>query len=707
MSVSNALSKPQRIKQMLNPESVVFIGGSNLVPAIDYTRSKGYQGSIHVINPYHDEIAGIACLKAVDQLPEIPDLGFVSVPKEYVIENVRSLAQFGVVGTICNSAGFSELKDDGIDREAELIEATGEMPMLGPNCPGFVNFVDNAAFMQDHFGDHDKVEQGVAIISNGGAYISDMCCARRSLSVAYAIGVGNQAMLSIGDMLDVVLDDPRVRAVNLYIESFHDVPALSRAALKAVRKNIPIVVVKGGLTEVGERAAQTHTASIAGDNVVASALFERFGFIEAANPVQAIETLKMLTCTKRPQGPRVAFLTSSGSYAVLGGDAAQRTGLEIPPMPKRIIEAIKPQIPHFVLPSNPLDIAEAQFEGNDVHQNIFRTFLTGDQYDLALLVMSFPPPDGWISESWYRTAENFAQVCQQLDIPCAFINTVPEDLTQDARKQMVKRGLTPLMGIDHGMQAIGDAVRAQHTQKSLSQLDDDEILLPQYSRNVGNARSFDESTAKKMLATHGVSIPESCVVRCSDDVSQQLQYPVVVKALSEDLLHKTELGAVELNVRNTQDLEKALTTMKQRIDADVPELNVSEFLVEQMINDAVAELMVGIRYVEDIGMTLTLAVGGVAVELLKDAVTVLLPASRQTISEALKKLKLYPLLNGWRGKPVADIEAALDQIEAMIEFAIVNASQLETLEVNPLLVCKQGKGAYAVDAVLTMRQDNE
>jgi len=236
MSDNSSLTKSQRIKRMLNPESVVFVGGSNLVPAIDYTRGKGYQGRIHVVNPFHDEIAEIACLKSVDQLTEIPDLGFVSVPKEHVIDSVKALAKLGVIGTVCNSAGFSELKDDGIDREAELIEAAGQMPLLGPNCPGFANFVDNSAFMQDHMGDHEHVSEGVAVISNGGAYISDLCCARRSLAVAYAIGVGNQAVLSIGDMMEVVLDDPRVKAVNVYIESFHNVPALGRAALKAETK---------------------------------------------------------------------------------------------------------------------------------------------------------------------------------------------------------------------------------------------------------------------------------------------------------------------------------------------------------------------------------------------------------------------------------------------------------------------------------------
>ncbi len=704
---SLANGRSERIKQMLNPNSVVMIGGSNLKSAIAFTRTKRYRGRIYVINPFHDEIAGIRCLKSVSELSEVPELAFVSVPKEFVIDTVQALSGLGVTGAICNSAGFSELQEDGIDREAQLVEAAGDMPMLGPNCPGFANFVDNAVFMQDHFGDHEHVEQGVAVISNGGAYLSDIACARRSLSVAYSIGVGNQAMLSIGDMLGIVLDDPRIKAVNLYIESFHNVPALSRAALKAVRKNIPVVVVKGGQTAAGERAAQTHTASIAGDHVVASALFERFGFIQAINPVQAIETLKMLTCTKRPQGPRVAFATSSGSYAVLGGDAAQRAGLDVPPMSEQIIEAIKPQIPHFVLPSNPLDISESQFETDDVHQKVFNTFLTGDDYDIAILVMSFPPPGGWESESWYRTAENFAKVCQQLQLPCAFVNTIPEDLPEDARAQMVKQGLAPLMGIDHGMQAIGDAVRAKRVQDCLAKLTDDEILLPEFRRSVAAVHSFDEATAKKKLSPYGVTVPISCVINFSDEILQPLNYPIVVKALSSDLLHKTELGAVELNINDHAQLQQAITSIKQRVDLNMPGARIDKFLVEQMISGAVAELMVSIRYVDRIGLALILAVGGVAVELLRDSVTVMIPASRQTIADALKQLKLYPLLSGWRGEPSADIDAVLDVIEAMVRFAQDHTEQLETLEVNPLIVCEKGKGAYAVDAVLTMRQDHD
>ena len=338
-----------RIRRMLRPRSAVFIGGSHLIPAINSTKAKRYTGDLYMVHPYRDQVASIPCVPSVAELPIVPDLAFVSVPKEVAIETIAACAELGIAGAVCNTAGFSELKEEGIGRQTELVVAAGNMPMLGPNCPGFANFLDNAVFMQDHFGDFSGIKSGVAIISNGGAYLSDTGCADRSLPVAYLIGVGNQAVLSIADLLQAVLDDERVTAVNLYIEGIQNTPELSQAAWRAAQKGIPIVVTKGGRSQTGGRAAQTHTASIAGERVVASALFQRFGFIEVATPMQAVETLKMLTCTRLPRGNRTAFLTSSGSYGVLGGDAAEEAGLNVLPLSSENAAAIRPRLPPFCL----------------------------------------------------------------------------------------------------------------------------------------------------------------------------------------------------------------------------------------------------------------------------------------------------------------------------------------------------------------------
>ena len=689
---------------MLDPASAVFIGGSNLEPAIANARAKGFAGRIYVVNPFREEIAGLACHKSVKDLPDAPDLAFLAVPKEAVCEVLVELTAKGVAGTACNSAGFSEMRGEGIDRQAEFVAAAGGMPVLGPNCPGFSNFLDSAAFTQDHFGDHETVTQGVAVISNGGAYLSDLGCARRSLPIAYLIGTGNQACVSIAQVLDVILDDDRVKAVNLYIEGLADVPRLSRAALRAIRKALPVVVVKGGRSSVGVRAAQSHTASLAGDAAVSAALFERFGFIEAANPVQAIETLKMLVHTSRPKGNRVAFATTSGSYAVIGGDTAEAAGLVMPPMSERTAATVKPHLPPFVLPSNPLDFSDGQFAGDEAQAKMFRHYLQ-DGYDLALLMMSFPPPGGWAPESWHRTATQFARAAARHGLPCAFINTVPEDLPEDARVAMIAEGMAPLMGLDHGIRAVADAARYAATHADVAAREDRHILLAETDEPSPGRSNLNEAEAKQLLRRAGIPVPKS-IVTSDGRGADQFSYPVALKALSAEVLHKTEIGGVQLNIASPDELPAAIAVMRRRVKVGLPGTKITSFLVEEMVTDSLGELLVGIRGVSGLGQVMTLAMGGVVAELLADSVTVILPAATPTIEQSLRQLKLFPTLDGWRGRPAADIPGVVAAIVAIARLAEHFGSALEILEINPLLVRparRAGPACVAVDAVLRLR----
>ena len=271
---------------MLDPASAVFIGGSNLEPAIANARAKGFAGRIYVVNPFREEIAGLACHKSVKDLPDAPDLAFLAVPKEAVCEVLVELTAKGVAGTACNTAGFSEMRGEGIDRQAEFAAAAGDMPVLGPNCPGFSNFLDRAALPRTILATMRRSPRGSRHLQRRRlSFRSRMRAPVPADRLSAICRAGNQACVSIADVLEVVLDDDRVTAINLYIEGFTDVPKLSRAALGAIRKAVPVVVVKGGRSTTGERAAQTHTASLAGEAAkISAALFERFGFIEAANP---------------------------------------------------------------------------------------------------------------------------------------------------------------------------------------------------------------------------------------------------------------------------------------------------------------------------------------------------------------------------------------------------------------------------------------
>jgi acyl-CoA synthetase (NDP forming) len=530
----------------------------------------------------------------------------------------------------------------------------------------------------------------VAVISNGGAYLSDLGCADRSQPIAYLIGLGNQAMVSVADMLDAVLDDPRVTAVNVYFEGIADVEKLSRAAAKAARNRIPVVAIKGGRSEAGTRAAQSHTASLSGDAQVASALFRRFGWIEVTTPSEAIETVKMLSFTPVPRGMKTGFITSSGSYAVLGGDIAEKAGLQMVPPSAAVAPAIDAALPPYVGPANPLDISDAHGWDQADQLPIYQAFAR-DDYDLFAQVMCYPPEGGWDMSTWDATTGALAQA--RGDRPAAFVNTLAEALPHAARERMIAAGMAPLQGIEDGLRAVAHAARYGARRDAL---DPEAMLL----RDEGSPRppgeTLSEADAKRWLVENGLDVPGQWVVQGPDDLPE-IACACALKAIVPGLLHKTEAGAVALNIA-PEALPKEITAMAARLVEQG--LEPEAFLIEEMIQDPIGELLVGIRRVPDIGPVLTLAIGGVAVELMQDTATLILPAPRAEIEAKLRSLKLAPLIVGYRGRPAAELATTLNAIEALCAFATQNPDIAE-LEVNPLLLTQTR--AVIADAVLTLK----
>ncbi|WP_210161219.1 acetate--CoA ligase family protein, partial [Mesorhizobium amorphae] len=690
----------ERIKRMLAPQSAVFIGGASMIPAIDNCRARGFRGSIYVVNPRRSELAGIPCVPNVASLPEVPEVAFLAVPRENIVGVVKEISELGVAGAICNSAGFSEMHG-GEKSQRELVEAAGEMPIIGPNCPGVANFADRSVFMMNYFGNHDE-NGSVALISNGGSYLSDLGCADRSLPVAYSVGLGNQAMITVADIMDVVLDDERIRAVNLYLEGIADAAVLSAAGLKAARRGVPVVVIKGGRTSAGRRATQSHTASLAGDDIVTSALFKRLGFVEVRTPTEALETLKMLVYAPRVKGRRTAYATDAGSYAVIGSDIAEVNGLDLPTPSAQAAAELEKYLPPFVRPANPLDISSGGEAGFDQNLNLYRAYLSDDR-DMALQVMCYPPEGGWDPKSWDDTTRAFAQAARERQLPAAFVNTMPEALPRRVRERMIADGLVPLQGMEDGIRAVSNAMRSWELADVLSQRTAEEILLPRYRIGEAEEIAVDEAAAKAELGASGIAVPRSVVVT-PDQTGRldELNFPVAVKALSAGLAHKSELGAVVLGLGTPEEALQAVRAMAEKLKHSAPELSIRKFLVEEMVKDGLGELLLGIRRVDSMGLALTIGMGGTEAELLRDTATILLPASRAMIAEALCSLKLFPLLDGWRGRPKGDIEAVVDTIEKFTQFALSSEERFVEAEINPLIVRPRGQGAVAVDAVMRL-----
>ena len=680
--------------RLITPQRAVFIGGASVVPAIEWCRRNAFAGQIAAVNPRRGELGGVPCVPSVLDLDDPPDVAFIVIPKESVVATIRDLRAVGAGGAVVHTSGFSEM-DGGAGRTAELVDACGDMGVIGPNTPGFANFLDRACFMQDHFGSHD-VERGVAFISNGGAYLSDVGLNQRSVPAAYLFGMGNQAVLDVVDVMAHVVEDERVTAINLYLEHLPNAARLAAVAARAHERGLPVVVVKGGRTPVGRQASQSHTASLAGDAEVASALFERLGFTQAHTASEALETLKALTMTRPIRGRRLGFATSSGSYAVLGGDVAHHHGCELPQPSGAAARTLEDLLPPFVHATNPLDISTDHGAPADHQRAVYDAFL--DQpIDLAVQVMAFPPDDtGMPIDDWFTTTGAFAAAADARGVPCAFVATTAESLPSEARTQMIDMGMAPLMDLRDGFGALARAGWWRRRHEQITAARPASIALPDpHPAHPTHAHDFDEAAGKALLAAHGVAVPDSIVIEEGQGTTRLPgSGPWAVKALVAGLVHKTEAGALALDCADRAAVDAAIAHMRTTLGAE-------RFLVERMVDDAVAELLVGVRNVADVGHVLTLAMGGPLVELRPDSATVVLPAPRSVIEDALRSLHAFPLLDGYRGRRPADLSGVLETISRIVDAAL--AERAVEVEVNPVLARPDGP-AIAVDTVLSLEE---
>lgn len=684
-------SRQMRLKRLLTPGSIVFVGDADLEPAIACTRALGFGGELHAISPRSKQLAGIDCARSASELDRPPDVALVALPSAATIDAVRDLSAAGVGAAIVHSKGFSEPGEDGAALENHLMEAAGDMPLMGSTCAGITSFLDRFCVMLDPMGGN-AVQRGVAVLANNRAWLTDIAASDRSLPIAMVAGLGNQASLSIAELLEVILDDDRVSAVNLHLESIRDVARLSECALKAHHKGIPVVALAAGRSEAGKKAEPMRN-----DGAIVSALFERLGFVEIGSANEALETLKMLTLTAAPRGPRMGLISGSRTHAVMASNFAESRGLSVAPLSETTRSSLRQLMPDLPATDNPLVTGDLQLEGDELQRRVFDDFLA-DDFDIAVQTLSLPPQSNMQDANWYRSAKLFAAAAKAAAVPAAFVSSTQEGLPKSVREKLIDLGAVPLQGFEPGMQAIEHACSWYLRRRYLKA---ENLLLPEASlKGPAGGIPLDEAESKTLLDGHGIPIPAGHRVNAHGSLPQDLAFPVVLKLCDAAIPNKSELGGVSLNLANVELLrfarEQMIATLRQHGHA------AQNFLIEESIHGGIAELLVLIRQVAGIGLALTLAIGGIAPELPNDYVNLLLPCDRDEIRQALERLKLYPILCGQRGGSTADIDAALDTIETLADFAQSRSDVVEVV-VNPLILRAQDHGAVAVDAVIKIK----
>ena len=693
-----SLTIRDNLKRLLAPRHVAFVGGRSMARALKRCADGGYAGQMWLVNPQHDELEGVPCVRQISDLPCGPDAVFIATNRELTLACVRELAAKGAGGAICYASGFAETGAEGQALQQQLLEAAGDMALLGPNCYGLLDYLHSCALWPVAHGGK-AVERGVAVLTQSGNFAYNLSMSDRSLPVAYMASVGNQAQLGVAELMDVLLDEPRVTAIGLHLEGLKNVPAFARAAHKALEQGIPVIVLKTGVSQIGAELALSHTSSLSGSDALYDALFARLGVIRVSGPVSFVETLKAAACGRLPSGNSLIALACSGGDAGLIADYAERNELRLPKLDAEQTAELAQVLPSYANLVNPLDFTTAIWGDGEALNRMLDSALRTEA-DAAMLVLDYPAQFTGERKECDLLLELYCQALVRHGKTGFVTSAFPELLPAHARERLHAQGVAALQGVEDGLAAWGRIAGYQANRQALLALGESALvpLCPQPL--AGTGWLLNEWDSKQALRAFGLPVPNgvrSTVAQALED-AQRLGYPLVLKALSAELPHKTEAGAVALNLKDAAALTAALGNMANSIGAYAPGVAFDQVLLEPMASAPLAELIVGIKRENDFCLALVIGAGGVLVELLKDSRSLLLPTTEGAIRNALLSLRSTALLQGFRGRAPADLEALVAAIRAVADYACENAGQLLELDVNPLLVGAQG--TTAVDALI-------
>ncbi|HEY9038839.1 MAG TPA: acetate--CoA ligase family protein [Roseovarius sp.] len=669
------------LTRLIRPKSIAVIGGGVwCASVIEQCRRMGFDGPVWPVHPKRAEMGGLKAYPSLADLPEAPDASFIGVNRSATIVSVQSLAAMGAGGAVCFASGFREAQaemGDGDALQDQLLAAAGDMPIIGPNCYGFINYLDGALLWPDQHGGA-RCERGVALITQSSNIAINLTMQARGLPLAYVATAGNQAQTGLADIGRALLEDPRVTALGLHIEGIGDLRAFEALANRARTLGKPIVALKAGKSAQAQAAAVSHTASLAGSDAGARALLMRLGIAQVESLPKLLETLKLLHLAGPLPSDRIVSMSCSGGEASLMADAAVGRGVTFPPLDAVQHAALRAALGPMVALANPLDYHTFIWDDVPAMTQAFTAALTGD-VALGVLVVDFPRTDRCSDTAWDCTITAGAAATRAAGTPLAFVATLPENLSERIAKRIVDAGLIPLSGIEEAMCAI-EAAAALGRHRAA----DAPVLVPGAE---GPAQILSEAASKAALAVHGLVVPQSRRVEAANlrTAAEEMPLPLVLKG--EGFAHKTEAGAVALNLASPGAVMDAAERM-----------NAPAYLLEEMITGAVAELLVGVVCDPAHGFVLTIAAGGVLTEILKDTVSLILPASAQEITEALGTLRIAPMLPGYRGQPGADAASIVAAIMAVQDYAIEHAGHLQEVEINPL-ICTAAR-AVAADALI-------
>ena len=693
-------SPTSTLSHLLRPRSVAVIGASDDPTRIggrpiSYMKSQGFAGRILPVNPNRPQIQGLQAYKSVADLPEAPDVAIVAVPAAATPGVISDLAARGTRAAILFTAGFAEAGEDGAALQAQVVSAARAhgMRLLGPNSLGLVNPRNG------FFGSFvSSVELGmpragrVGIVSQSGAYGGHLLAAgtANDIGLSALVMTGNECDLTLGDIVRLMVEDPDTDVIALYSEGIRDAAGLVSALEAARQAKKPVVMMKVGKSAVGSAAAQSHTASIAGNDRVTDAVLVELGVVRAKSTEQMLDIARLAPRRIYPAHNTLGVITVSGGAGVIISDEAEELGLPVPEMPEAAQKTLKAILP-FASPRNPVDTT-AQFMNDMTLVGRFtEAMITEGGYSSVLGFFTYT---GGAPSLASRLREQLKPVRERHPDRLMVLSV------QASREQI--RGYE-----DDGFCVFEDPTRAVVAIEAMGRFGRafeaaPKLTAPVIAPVALPATAPSEAEAKRLLSDAGIaSAPERACADAGSAVAAacEIGFPVVLKILSPDIVHKSEIGGVLLDVKDEAAVRTGFATLIERANKAAPNAKLEGVLVAKQLQGGV-ECILGIHRDPVFGPVAMFGLGGIFVEIMKDVVFHRCPFGEDVALEMIGSIKGAPLLKGARGKPPADVKALAKMLSQLSAFAVAAGPRLSGIDLNPVLAMPAGQGAYALDAVI-------
>ena len=612
------------LHRLISPKSIAVVGNRGANFAIRESLKLGYSHQIWAVHPYLESLEGIKCFKDIKDLPEVPDATFIAVNAESAIEVVSDLKSMGGGGAVLYASGFGEVGAEGLMRNQQLVKAASGMPLIGPNCYGFINSLDGIALWPDVHG-CEPVSEGVAIITQSGNIGLNMTMQSSGLPIAYMFTLGNQTNTNIADIIHAMLDDSRVNAIGLHIEGISDIKSFDIAAKRALMMKIPIITIKSGKTKASAKIALSHTSSLTGSDELYNALFERLGIARVETVPEFLETLKLINVLGVIEHGGVASMSCSGGEAGMMADLIDGLEINFPSLTSSHKAKVKQTLNDYVEVDNPLDYHTFIWGDRKRTSECFSAMMSG-QFAATMLLLDWPKSKESEQKDWDATLFALSDALSGTSEKAIVLASMADCMPKRIIEECLSLGIAPMVGLDVCLKALNHSYKIGRAFSSNSSPD---LEVLRNSSEHKSKQQLTEYQGKQLLKKYGVTIPMGCLVENVTEAikaAEEISFPVTLKVSGAKLAHKTELNGVRLNIQNVKTLKEACDDL----------FKISpELLIEKMIESPICELIIGMDYDPTFGKHIIVGGGGVFVELLQDSSVLILPVSREDIRQAL------------------------------------------------------------------------